>query len=151
MNGIIIGAICFVVGSWFGFGVCAVLSVGRESRRNTELQMEREEKTMVDRCVCCGAVIPEGRQVCPSCEEAAKRGSGCEYCSGRFAEYQHTVNTKLYINTFGRARTIETECNPCPPFSQCCMKGIPARSAFIINYCPNCGRNLCGGAEDGTA
>ena len=21
-----------------------------------------------DRCVCCGAMIPEGRQVCPSCE-----------------------------------------------------------------------------------
>jgi hypothetical protein len=23
---------------------------------------------MTDRCVCCGSVIPEGRQVCPSCE-----------------------------------------------------------------------------------
>lgn len=23
----------------------------------------------VDRCVCCGAVIPEGRQVCPLCEK----------------------------------------------------------------------------------
>lgn len=21
-----------------------------------------------ERCVCCGAVIPEGRQVCPQCE-----------------------------------------------------------------------------------
>lgn len=21
-----------------------------------------------DRCVCCGAVIPEGRMVCPQCE-----------------------------------------------------------------------------------
>lgn len=21
-----------------------------------------------DRCICCGAVIPEGRQVCPKCE-----------------------------------------------------------------------------------
>lgn len=20
-------------------------------------------------CVCCGAIIPEGRQVCPNCEE----------------------------------------------------------------------------------
>lgn len=72
MNGIIIGVICFVVGAWFGFGICAVMSVGRESQRNTELQMEKEEKTMGDRCVCCGAEIPEGRQVCPSCEEAAK-------------------------------------------------------------------------------
>ncbi len=23
-----------------------------------------------NRCVCCGAPIPEGRQVCPSCEHA---------------------------------------------------------------------------------
>ena len=24
----------------------------------------------VDRCVCCGEVVPEGRQVCPLCEKA---------------------------------------------------------------------------------
>lgn len=23
---------------------------------------------MVDTCICCGAVIPEGRMVCPNCE-----------------------------------------------------------------------------------
>ena len=23
----------------------------------------------VNRCVCCGAIIPEGRQVCPICEK----------------------------------------------------------------------------------
>ena len=23
---------------------------------------------MEDRCICCGAVIPEGRQICPQCE-----------------------------------------------------------------------------------
>lgn len=23
----------------------------------------------MDRCVCCGAVIPEGRMVCPICEK----------------------------------------------------------------------------------
>lgn len=22
-----------------------------------------------NRCICCGEVIPEGRQVCPDCEE----------------------------------------------------------------------------------
>ena len=26
-----------------------------------------------NRCVCCGRIIPEGRQVCPVCEEKAKR------------------------------------------------------------------------------
>lgn len=24
---------------------------------------------MVERCVCCGEIIPEGRQVCPDCED----------------------------------------------------------------------------------
>lgn len=28
---------------------------------------------MSERCVCCGAAIPEGRQVCPACEKGAKR------------------------------------------------------------------------------
>ena len=23
---------------------------------------------MDDRCVCCGEIIPEGRQICPHCE-----------------------------------------------------------------------------------
>lgn len=26
-----------------------------------------------ERCVCCGAVIPEGRMVCPECERKAKQ------------------------------------------------------------------------------
>lgn len=30
---------------------------------------------MEDRCVCCGAIVPEGRMVCPICEmQAEKRG-----------------------------------------------------------------------------
>lgn len=27
---------------------------------------------MVDKCVACGEVIPEGRQICPRCEKALK-------------------------------------------------------------------------------
>lgn len=38
----------------------------REKMRN--IPMERGIDTNVDHCVCCGAVIPEGRQVCPECE-----------------------------------------------------------------------------------
>ncbi len=26
---------------------------------------------MADTCICCGAVIPEGRQTCPACSRAA--------------------------------------------------------------------------------
>ena len=28
--------------------------------------------TDVDRCVCCGEIIPEGRQVCPACESKVR-------------------------------------------------------------------------------
>lgn len=31
---------------------------------------------MENRCVCCGEIIPEGRMVCPNCEEEAKERSG---------------------------------------------------------------------------
>lgn len=75
-------------------------------------------------------------------QEKAEREKGCEYCSGEHSEYQHTHTTKLYINTLGKARTLVTECNPCPPYANCCAKDHHARSAFIINYCPNCGRKL---------
>lgn len=32
----------------------------------------------MDRCVCCGAIVPEGRMICPICEKygpEAARGS----------------------------------------------------------------------------
>lgn len=29
---------------------------------------------MENRCVCCGAIIPEGRMVCPLCEMEAEDG-----------------------------------------------------------------------------
>lgn len=28
---------------------------------------------MEERCICCGEIIPEGRQVCPSCEAEAEK------------------------------------------------------------------------------
>lgn len=34
---------------------------------------------MPEKCVCCGAVIPEGRQVCPDCERKA-RLRPCPFC-----------------------------------------------------------------------
>lgn len=29
---------------------------------------------MEDRCIMCGAIVPEGRMVCPDCEAAVSRG-----------------------------------------------------------------------------
>ena len=35
---------------------------------------------MEDKCVCCGAVIPEGTQVCPNCLVTVKREPTCKNC-----------------------------------------------------------------------
>ena len=35
---------------------------------------------MVDRCVCCGDLIPEGRQVCLNCENGDQSGVRCLTC-----------------------------------------------------------------------
>lgn len=32
--------------------------------------VQRIENTNVDRCVCCGEIVPEGRMICPKCEKA---------------------------------------------------------------------------------
>ena len=67
---------------------------------------------------------------------------GCQYSTGERAEYQHTYNTRLFIDTFGKARVLVTECSPCPPYSNCSQRGEAFRSAFKINYCPHCGRKF---------
>lgn len=36
------------------------------------VQLEQAGKN-AERCVCCGAVIPEGRQVCPDCEKMEQK------------------------------------------------------------------------------
>lgn len=46
---------------------------------------------MEDRCVCCGEIIPEGRQVCPTCEAKVSRvetrRNTCKYCGIRISRY----------------------------------------------------------------
>ena len=32
-----------------------------------------------NRCVCCGRIIPEGRQVCPICEQKARKKDKADY------------------------------------------------------------------------
>lgn len=65
----------------------------------------------------------------------------CQYCDGKFAEYQRTCCMTLSMGTFGKNRTLEVTAYRCPPFVDCSMKH-PFKSAFIINYCPHCGRKL---------
>ena len=66
----------------------------------------------------------------------------CKYCEGKLKLYQETNSMKLYINTLGKAKALLVDSDNCPPKAMCAMKGISNRGAFIINYCPNCGRKL---------
>lgn len=78
----------------------------------------------------------------PTREQVEKVWKPCKFCNGKTTLYQHTNTTKLFMNTFGKATTLVTECNGCPPYADCCMKGISMNSAFRISYCPECGRPL---------
>ena len=40
-----------------------------------------------DRCVCCGEIIPEGRQVCPQCEDGVEK-------DGEQADIPHDLKEK---------------------------------------------------------
>ena len=77
-------------------------------------------------------------------ERLTERGSrkSCEVCSGKTVLYQKTNHTKLFMNTFGETATLVTECMACPPYADCCLKGVSAKAAFRIKFCPECGRKL---------
>ena len=41
---------------------------------------------MSERCVCCGDIIPEGQQVCPSCKKGERKMAElkpCPFCGGK--------------------------------------------------------------------
>lgn len=46
---------------------------------------------MAERCVRCGEIIPEGRQVCPSCEKGERKMANlkpCPFCGGEARRYE---------------------------------------------------------------
>ena len=63
----------------------------------------------------------------------------CEFCESEGAIlYQQTASTKLMIESFGNRTTLLVECEPW----ELRAHHVPVRSRFIINFCPNCGRDL---------
>ena len=57
---------CFI-GAVVGFLMLAVVAVNKP---------EYYTDDNAERCVCCGAIIPEGRQVCPNCWAEMEGGGG---------------------------------------------------------------------------
>ena len=54
---------------------------------------------MTDRCVCCGEIIPEGRQVCPMCEEKIGHQpsfGGDHQLRARYKQAVYDVIAKIY-------------------------------------------------------
>ena len=54
---------------------------------------------MNERCVCCGAIIPEGRQVCPSCEETHGKITKIETCFYDKEEIFENCTVQVLTNT----------------------------------------------------
>ena len=66
----------------------------------------------------------------------------CKICNGEKTVYQDTYSTKLFMEKFGGSIVLVTEVNACPPYADCSKKEIYTKSAFQINYGPECGRPL---------
>ena len=54
---------------------------------------------MINRCVCCGTEIPEGRQVCPSCEKAHGPITKIETCFYDKEEIFENCTVQVLTNT----------------------------------------------------
>lgn len=50
-----------------GLNILLDCYVAEQEKLNAEIERLRE--THSNTCICCGATIPEGRQVCPQCEK----------------------------------------------------------------------------------
>lgn len=56
----------WLIPAWMAGGISGMFVLGLVSQKN---KLPKEKQNMNDnRCICCGAAIPEGRMVCPSCE-----------------------------------------------------------------------------------
>lgn len=69
----------------------------------------------------------------------------CPVCvtDGSAPVYQSTRTMEISVNCSNGASALVVESDKfCPTNSNCGMKNVPVRSAFIIKYCPECGRKL---------
>jgi len=66
----------------------------------------------------------------------------CKYCKGIEPSYQSSAYHKIHIDSLGSRKVLRVENIGCPKYVDCSQKDMNIGSAFIINFCPNCGRDL---------
>ena len=65
---------------------------------------------MIDRCVCCGDIIPEGRQVCSTCEKHFDNpATHCPDCEAPLI----VMNTSRYFTDDGFGYSTLFHCTIC--------------------------------------
>ena len=125
---------------------------------NGELaQMEQAGKN-AEHCVCCGEIIPEGRQVCPTCENGRSKTKpryiDAEKLKRHMRQMPEDWNTPderwmpereiaCYIDTCPEADVVEVvRCKNCeycqeidPYESWCAGFGYPARMVTPTDFC----------------
>jgi RNA polymerase subunit RPABC4/transcription elongation factor Spt4 len=119
-----------------------------------------------NRCVCCGEIIPEGRQVCPICEnkvieEMAKviktteqiaRDAHCGlpsptmYAKDLYWKGYRKQSVGEWVNGVNGSKV----CSMCGKEPLYTASGTSFATTFYkakSNFCPNCGAKMKGGAE----
>ena len=109
---------------------------------NGELAQLEQAGRNAERCVCCGAIIPEGRQVCPICETRKYDSAKYEWHSIDIC-YSCRIECEDAINKLPSAQPEQRKgkwiwvdgvrCSNC--YYKLQTTGLPS-------YCPNCGADM---------
>lgn len=84
---------------------------------------------MTEKCVCCGVVIPEGRQICPKCEVARQE-----------LEAYRALGT---IEKLQELLCHDIKCNACRTKIGKVKVGY-VEAGENYNVCERCGAEVCG-------
>ena len=93
---------------------------------------------MPERCVCCGAIIPEGRQVCPVCEngnvgaeQAYRNGYAKGYADAKKNEKHGRWDEPSRHGLDKKYNKLGVICSVCKEWND-----------WPRPYCPNCGAKM---------
>ena len=98
---------------------------------------------MPERCVCCGAIIPEGRQVCPICENGnvgAEQAYRNGYAKG-YADAKKNEKHGRWLKTKEQLGWNEVDAVECSECHESWLGDEDDTFDYLEHwfYCPNCG------------